>query len=123
MITLLEGSPPDTPAIAGDGFSPVPAMAASHGPKISFFETAFEWEHMTYETLPYYWARHDQWDALLSIDDPDPEHRRFLQAGAARALIPVRPDHEWYVAGVLTAIVLHGGTIAPSLFEPSRGRP
>jgi hypothetical protein len=62
--------------------------------EIQFLEQAFEWTHMMYTFYPYFWARKELWPTLQQLDDTDPLHAQFLQAGAARVLIPVRPGYE-----------------------------
>ncbi len=116
VVTLLRGSKPDTGSLAQDGFSPDVVKAAAHGPLIRFFETAFEWEHMVFELAPYFWANLDRWDQLLKADDPDPEHRRFLQAGSAHVTLPVRPGHEFYAAAAVSLLQMTGGSLKPELF-------
>lgn len=77
---------------------PVPSMdfvqAKTEGRYARFFEQAFEWENMTYELLPYYWANKKRWTETLLIEDPDPEHKAFLRSGFARLRVPVTPEFE-----------------------------
>ncbi len=61
---------------------------------IRFFEQAIEWEQMTYYFYPYFWGRKNHWIDKMSIDDSDQQFADFLRAGAARALLPVRPGFE-----------------------------
>jgi hypothetical protein len=61
------------------------------GNYLQFFEQAFEWEQMTYVFYPYYWGRKPNWIPIKKINDPDPIFTSFLQAGAARVLVPARP--------------------------------
>lgn len=61
---------------------------------IRFFEQAIEWEQMTYYFYPYFWGRKNHWIDKLGIDDSDQQFADFLRAGAARALLPVRPGFE-----------------------------
>lgn len=68
--------------------------AAAEGRYIQFFEQGFEWEQMTYWFYPYYWARKREWVNILKRDESDPLFMNFLQAGAARILVPVRPGYE-----------------------------
>lgn len=68
--------------------------AAAEGNYARFFEQAFEWENMTWELYPYYWARRSTWVDRLLKHDVDPLHAEFLKAGYARLRIPVRPDFE-----------------------------
>ena len=70
------------------------AEADREGPYIQFFEQAFEWSQMTYIFYPYFWARKQLWATLQQIEDNDPLHAQFLQAGAARVLVPVRRGYE-----------------------------
>lgn len=80
-------------------FLPKRPQAAEQGKFIRFFEQAFEWEQITYIFYPYFWGRktidgkaHWQLQALASNDEP--LFREFLKAGAARVVIPVRPQLE-----------------------------
>jgi hypothetical protein len=68
--------------------------ADAEGAYVRFFETAFEWEQMTYVFYPYFWGRKPLWVQTLAIDDPDPIFTNFLRAGAARVLVPTRPGFE-----------------------------
>jgi hypothetical protein len=61
---------------------------------LRFFEQAFEWEHMMYLFYPYYWSRRSTWYDQALADNPDPLFAEFLKAGAARVVIPVRPQLE-----------------------------
>jgi fibro-slime domain-containing protein len=66
----------------------------AEGPYVRFFEHAFEWEHMTWVTYPYFWGRKHEWPNRLAIDDPDPLFRQFLRAGYCRVVVPVREGFE-----------------------------
>ena len=68
--------------------------ARAEGKYIRFFEQAFEWTNMTYLFYPYFWSNKKEWIVLSKLDDEDPLFTRFLQAGSARALVPVRPGFE-----------------------------
>lgn len=48
---------------------------------------------MTYLFYPYYWARKKEWVNILQRDENDPLFMEFLQAGAAKVLIPVRNEY------------------------------
>jgi hypothetical protein len=65
-----------------------------YGRYLRFFEHAFEWEQMTWRYAPYFWGRKPYWVQTLLRDDPDSVFSDFLQAGAARALVSVRPGFE-----------------------------
>ena len=66
----------------------------SYGRYVRFLEHAFEWEQMTWRYAPYFWGRKPYWIRNVLRDDPDPAFADFLQAGAARTLVPVRPGFE-----------------------------
>lgn len=66
----------------------------SQGAFIRFFEQAFEWEHIMSIFYPYYWARRETWYEKSLASDVDPLFAEFVKAGAARVVIPVRPQLE-----------------------------
>ena len=69
---------------------------------IMFTENAFEWENMSYKLFSYFWAEFDQWDTLLQLQDNDPIHMQFLQAGATRLVLPVRNEFAAQALNFLT---------------------
>jgi hypothetical protein len=69
---------------------------------IRFFEQAFEWEQMMYLFYPYYWGRRQNWYPNALFDNADPLFAEFLKAGAARVVVPVRPQLEADVRYFLT---------------------
>lgn len=75
------------------------AEAAAEGAYIAAFEESFEWNNMVYLYYPYFWGKKVDWPTIAQLSDPDPIFQQFLQAGAARVQVPVRPGFE---AGVLT---------------------
>jgi hypothetical protein len=89
---------------------------------IQFFEQAFEWSNMSYLFYPYFWGQKSEWPITLKNDDNDPPFARFLQAGAARVQVPVRPGYEGAVAYLLDTgnkpweVEDHAYTIEGSLF-------
>jgi len=100
-LTLLTENVGDTGAIylgTGSVNAGYPEIqfynAANAAPYIQYFEQAFEWDQMMYVLYPYFWARKELWPVLQQIQDDDPLHAQFLQAGAARVLVPVRPKYE-----------------------------
>lgn len=70
------------------------ADAEAEGRYIQFFENAFEWTNITYVFYPYFWGKKEFWITTSQISDSDPVYERFLQAGAARVQVPVRPGFE-----------------------------
>ncbi|MFK4084813.1 hypothetical protein ACI2LF_11925 [Kribbella sp. NPDC020789] len=92
--------------------------ASLEGPYVRFFEQAFEWEHMSWVTYPYFWGSKDQWDERLGYDDPDPAFVDFLQAGYCRATVPVRPGFEGAVDHFLTFGEIWNGGPLPTISSP-----
>jgi hypothetical protein len=74
-------------------------QAKAEGAYIAAFEQSFEWNNMVYLYYPYFWGKKVDWPAIAQLSDPDPVFQQFLQAGAARVQVPVRPGFE---PGVLT---------------------
>ena len=62
--------------------------------EIRFLNLAFEWENLTWVLYPYFWGRRNEWSTKMLWDDPDTRFVEFLKAGAARVVVPVRPDWE-----------------------------
>ena len=92
--------------------------AIKEGNYIQFFEQAFEWENMTYVFYPYFWANKAQWDMKAMTYDDDPQFTKFLQAGAARVMLPARKNFEDVVLNYLkTGKIWDGGT-APVAEDP-----
>jgi hypothetical protein len=87
----ISHTPPDLPVLE-------PAVVGARTRMISFFERAMDWSNMTYEFLPYYWGRKQEWLGLAAAESTDPLFRQFLRAGAARVTVPVHPV---YVEAVL----------------------
>lgn len=67
--------------------------AVKEGKIQQFFEQAFEWENITYLFYPYFWGRTNQWIGKINNYDEDPLFTQFLQAGAARVVVPVHPGY------------------------------
>lgn len=70
------------------------AKAHEEGAYIQFFEQSLEWKNMMYVFYPYFWGRKEEWPIISQLDDVDPLFLHFLQAGAARVQVPVRPGFE-----------------------------
>jgi hypothetical protein len=68
---------------------------------IQFFSDVFDWPLMTYLLYPYHWAGRHRWAELTARTSSDPLFQAFLQAGAARAVVPVRDGYERMVARYL----------------------
>jgi hypothetical protein len=60
---------------------------------IKLMHEAIEWDAMLVTLLPFFWERIDD-NATVFVEHPDPLHREFLRAGAARVVLPIRPGYE-----------------------------
>jgi hypothetical protein len=65
----------------------------THGEKIRFLETTFDWDNMTYEFHPYYYTDKNNWSQLLGLTDSDPHFESFLQASFSTIRVPVHRDN------------------------------
>ncbi|MCA2225917.1 hypothetical protein [Nonomuraea aurantiaca] len=92
--------------------------AAGEGPYVRFFEQAFEWEHVTFVTYPYFWGRKNQWEERLGFDDPDPAFADFLRAGFCRVSVPARPGFEGAIDHFLTFGEIWNGGPLPTISNP-----
>lgn len=90
----------------------------AEGPYIRFFEQAFEWEHITWLTYPYFWGRKSMWEERLAYDDPDPLFTQFIKAGYCRTVVPVRPGFEGAVDHFLTFGEIWNGGPLPTVSNP-----
>jgi hypothetical protein len=70
------------------------AESLAEAKHIQFFEDCFRWDELTYLFYPYQWAGRPRWPELLSRSSGDALHEAFLQAGAARVVVPVREGYE-----------------------------
>ncbi len=98
--------------------------ALSQGKYIQFFEQAFDWENMTYLFYPYFWGEKDNWINNQFISDPDPLFLSFLQAGAARVILPARIPYQQSLLYFLQTLPPNGcgeiwdGGDSPTLDDP-----
>ncbi|MEP5808698.1 MAG: hypothetical protein ABJL55_00455 [Roseibium sp.] len=109
----------DTTDVDGVDFADIRFVEAKdEGAHARFFEEAFEWREMTYLFYPYFWGRRKQWYKLMNERDPDINFNAFLQSGAARVNLAVRPGFEaavmWFFA---TGEIWHGGP-TPMIGDP-----
>jgi hypothetical protein len=110
--TVTTPSPPPNPAIK------VPE-SLQDGPRVRFFEQAFEWDKIGYVFYPYYWARSGQWFDKLSLTNADPLFESFLKAGYARVVIPVRTGFEEAIIYFLISDKVWLGGALPSVTDPT----
>jgi len=88
--------------------------AEAEGAYVRFFEHAFEWEHMTWVTYPYFWGRKGQWAERLGFEDPDPLFNQFLKSGYCRVSVPARPGFEGAIDHFMTyGDLWNGGALPP----------
>jgi hypothetical protein len=93
--------------------------AAEQGAFIRFFEQAFEWDQLQYVCYPYFWARKQTWADRFRRQDVDPIFLEFLQAGAARVVVPVRPGFEEAIVHFLeTGEIWNGSGSPPPINSP-----
>jgi hypothetical protein len=81
----------------GDGGAPTEFSypdVVEEGSYIQFLEQGFEWGAMGYVLYPYFWGRKDDWGGVAFQEHNDPLFARFLRAGSARVVVPVRPGWE-----------------------------
>lgn len=105
---------------AVSGLPPVVDLqeAVEEGGFIQFFEQAFEWEQLTFVFYPYFWSRQSTWNKRMAFNDKDPRFNQFLQAGAARVVVPVHPAYNDAILHyVETGVIWNGGT-PPHLDDP-----
>lgn len=102
-----------------NGFPQIDVLEAeAEGTYVRFFEQAFEWEHMTWLTYPYFWGRKSQWDERLAFEDPDPLFNQFLKAGSCRVSVPARPGFEGAIDHFMTYGELWNGGPLPPISSP-----
>ncbi|WP_298214543.1 hypothetical protein [Acidovorax sp.] len=94
------------------------AKAAAQGERVGYFQQSFEWEQMTYIFYPYFWGRQSEWKAMLASSGGDALFGRFLAAGFARVVVPVKPAHESDVAYFLATGRLWQGSEPPTIGDP-----
>lgn len=92
--------------------------AAIEGSYVRFFEQAFEWEHLTWVTYPYFWGRKSEWEDRIAFDDPDPLFTQFLKAGYCRVTVPARPGFEGAIDHFMNYGQLWEGGPLPPISSP-----
>lgn len=94
------------------------AQTPNEGAFVRFFEQAFEWEHMTWITYPYFWGRKDKWVDRIGFDDADPAFNQLLKAGFCRVSVPARPGFEGAIDHFLMWGELWDGGPLPTISSP-----
>ncbi len=75
-----------------------------YGEYIKFVHAAIDWDNVMVLLFPYFWATWDDPSYATfrrRLDHPDPLHREFLRAGAARVVLTIQPDFEEQVVALL----------------------
>ena len=86
--------------VAPDQAQPAPMdadewrIALQQGELTKFLNTAVEWENILYFLYPYFWGSVAANPDRMLFQHPDPEHERFVRAGYARIVLPIRPGFE-----------------------------
>jgi hypothetical protein len=121
-ISILTEQHFDLFAAIGTGTNGLPQIDLdeneAEGPYVRFFEQAFEWEHMTWVTYPYFWGRKSQWDERIAYEDSDPLFNQFLKAGYCRVSIPARPGFEGAIDHFMTYGEIWNGGPLPAISNP-----
>lgn len=89
-----------------------------YGSFVKFMEQAFEWNLMSYNFYPYYWANKDEWKDLYQFESNDSIFRSFMQAGMARVIVTVKPGFEEALMHYLTTGQIWLGGQMPVLGNP-----
>jgi hypothetical protein len=100
-----------------------PVNAEAQAPIVRFYEDAFEWEHMNYFLYPYHWARRASWRMRTDAQAVDRQYQAFLEAGAARVIVPVTPGFEDKVAWFLDPQNAAAGELERILAPPPTTTP
>lgn len=102
------------------GSHPTVEIQALHAaePEVRFLQQAFEWEHLGWILYPYFWGRRGEWSRTVVTAHPDPDFEAFLNAGAARLQIPVRPGFENLVKHFMETGEVYEGDGLPKMGDP-----
>lgn len=111
-------------AIRSEGASGPPTEmsfedVSKEGEYIQFIEQAFEWHAMSYVFYPYFWGRKAEWGEFAFEDHLDALFARFLRAGSARVVVPIRPGFQAAVEYFLQEGIPWLGGDAPTTFDRS----
>ncbi|HEX4952663.1 MAG TPA: hypothetical protein VF017_04620 [Thermoanaerobaculia bacterium] len=90
-------------------------QADQDGRFVQFFEQAFNWSLMIYVFYGYFWGRKCTWAEKLAAESNDPIFQKFLAAGSARVLVPIRDGFFDLVQYFLATGEIWGGAGAPPL--------
>lgn len=94
------GEPADLPGEDADRLKGW-KLALHYGEVVKFLHQAIEWENVLYFLYPYFWDPKENWDAVRSMNHPDPTRQSFLRSGAARVVLTIRPGYEESFAALM----------------------
>ncbi len=114
-------SPFSPPLVQGhdfyvDGDCDVPRLPNTelmrdYSTQVKFFEQAFDWDLLSQQFFPYYWAKRCDWKKLFqSTDSLDQGFQAFLQSGMARVMVPIVEGYEATVAFFMETGEIWDGT-------------
>jgi hypothetical protein len=89
-----------------------------YGSFAKFMEQAFEWNLISYNFYPYYWANKEEWKDLYQFESNDAIFRSFMQAGMARVMVTVKPGFEDAVMHYMAFGQIWNGGQMPVLGNP-----
>jgi hypothetical protein len=72
-----------------------------YGEYIKFVHSAIDWDNVMVLLFPYFWDSETRQAEKLFFNHPDPQHREFIRAGAARVVLAIRPGFEQEVVSLL----------------------
>jgi hypothetical protein len=72
-----------------------------YGEYIKFVHSAVDWDNVMVLLYPYFWDAPGVHDFKQNFDHPDPIHREFIRAGAARVVLAIRPGFEEQLVSLL----------------------
>lgn len=72
-----------------------------YGQYIRFVQSAIDWDNVLVLLYPYFWDTPENRQEKLLLNHPDPLHRDFLRAGAARVILAIQPGYEDDVVSLL----------------------
>jgi hypothetical protein len=72
-----------------------------YGEYIKFVHSAIDWDNVMVLLFPYFWDSERRQSKKLFFNHPDPQHREFIRAGAARVVLAIRPGFEQEVVSLL----------------------
>lgn len=128
-IDVMRNQPVDYDLIDSYGYTNPDGSAGTHPvidyarwaadvPEVQFLQQAFEWDHASWVLYPYFWGRRSEWGRMIVTGHPDPDFLAFLNAGAARVQLPVRPGFEEHVKHYMETREVYSGDGLPRMGDP-----